>query len=128
MSGGAGAAGCALLSPFDSLLWERDRTQRLLGFTHLFELYVTATKRRYGYYVLPFLLGDKIVARVDLKAQRESGTLAVLGAYLEPGATRASVSRELAEELRDLADWLDLDTIDISDRGDLSAGLRTACR
>ncbi len=116
----------ALISPFDSLIWERDRTQRLFGFKHVFELYVKAAKRRYGYYVLPFLLGDKIVARVDLKAQRDSGTLAVLGAYIEPGASAAWVSRELADELRDLAGWLGLDTLEISDRGDLSANLRAA--
>jgi hypothetical protein len=118
----------ALLSPFDSLIWERDRTQRLFGFKHLFELYVTASKRQYGYFVLPFLLGDKIVARVDLKAQRDTGTLAVLGAHIEPGASAASVSGELAAELRYLADWLSLDTVEISQRGDLSAELRAASR
>jgi uncharacterized protein len=118
----------ALLSPFDSLIWERDRTQRLFGFRHLFELYVTASKRRYGYFVLPFLLGDKIVARVDLKAQRETGTLAVLGAYIEPGSSAPSISGELAAELRRVADWLSLDTVEISQRGDLSADLRVAAR
>jgi uncharacterized protein len=118
----------ALLSPFDSLIWERDRTQRLFGFRHLFELYVTASKRRYGYFVLPFLLGDKIVARVDLKAQRETGTLAVLGAYIEPGSSAPSISGDLAAELRRVADWLSLDTVEISQRGDLSADLRVAAR
>jgi uncharacterized protein len=117
----------ALLSPFDSLIWTRDRTERFLGFKHLFELYVTAPKRRYGYYVLPLLLGDKIVARVDLKARRELGTLAVLAAYIEPGASAASVSGELALELRDLASWLGLEKLEISERGDLSAELRAAC-
>jgi uncharacterized protein len=106
----------------------RDRTQRLFGFKHLFELYVTASKRRYGYFVLPFLLGDKIVARVDLKAQRDTSTLAVLSAYIEPGSAASSISGELAAELRRLADWLSLDTLEISQRGDLSPDLRVAAR
>jgi uncharacterized protein YcaQ len=116
----------ALVSPFDSLIWERARTQRLFGFQHVFELYVKAPKRRFGYYVLPFLLGDEIVARVDLKAARIDGKLMVLGAYAEPGAAAARVSRELAEELRDLAGWLGLGEIEVEDRGDLAAPLRRA--
>jgi uncharacterized protein len=124
----AAAAGRkALLSPFDSLLWQRDRNQRLFGFQHSFELYVSAQKRRYGYYVLPFLLGDAIVARVDLKAHRNGGRLLVLGAYAEPGVPAGAVAGELAGELRLLAGWLELDTINVSDRGDLAAELDRAC-
>ena len=114
----------ALLSPFDSLLWERSRNERLFGFTHSFELYVKPEKRQYGYYVLPFLLGESLVGRVDLKADRERNTLLVLGAYSErPSRT---IPAELATELKDLARWLELGTIDVTDRGDLAPALRKA--
>ena len=115
----------ALLSPFDSLLFERDRVERLFGFRHSFELYVKPAQRRYGYFVLPFLLGDSLVARVDLKADRATRTLLVLGAFGEP-ALPGSAPAELAAELRDLATWLELDSIEVADRGDLSPALRSA--
>jgi len=116
----------ALLSPFDSLLWERDRVERLFGFRHSFELYVKPANRRYGYFVLPFLLGDALVARVDLKADREGKTLLVLGTYAEPGAAVRTVAPALAAELRELAGWLELDGIEVADRGDLAGALRRA--
>ena len=116
----------ALLSPFDSLIWHRDRAERLFGYRHVFELYVPAAKRRYGYFVLPFLLGDTIAARVDLKAARDVATLQVLAAYLEPGAPAAPTAAELADELRSIAEWLSLESIQVSERGDLTAHLRSA--
>lgn len=110
----------ALLSPFDSLLWERSRVQRLFGFTHSFELYVKPEKRMYGYYVLPFLFEENLVARVDLKADRANGRLQVLGAFLEPEMPPRSQIREaLRAAVDDMATWLRLDRVDITQDGNL---------
>jgi uncharacterized protein YcaQ len=114
----------ALLGPFDSLTWSRDRTKRLFGFEFSFEIYVPEAKRRFGYYVLPFLLGDALVARVDLKADRPRSTLVVAGAYAEPGTDAEKVAPALRRELQRMAGWLMLDHLEIGERGDLAARLR----
>ncbi|MCW0216570.1 MAG: winged helix DNA-binding domain-containing protein [Pseudonocardia sp.] len=118
--------GRALLCPFDPLIWERDRTERIFGFRYRIEIYVPEPKREYGYYVFPFLLDGEIVARVDLKADRAAGVLRVQGAFAEPGVDTARVTAELAAELRVMAEWLELDGVVAGDRGDLAAPVAAA--
>ena len=124
---GAGDAR-GFVTPFDSLVWERGRIERLFGMKYTIEMYVPPPQRVYGYYVCPFLLGDTLVARCDLKADRGRKILMVQSAYLEPGQNGRRVVPDLASELRQMQTWLELDRIEVSERGDLAGMLRGSMR
>jgi uncharacterized protein YcaQ len=119
-------AGRTLVNPFNTFMWNRDRIERFHDFSYRIEIYVPEPKRVYGYYVFPFLLGEDLVARVDLKADRKAGVLRVPGVFGEDGHDRRRVTSELAIELAELARWLGLDDIAVGDRGDLAENLRRA--
>ena len=114
----------ALLSPFDPVVWNRDRAMRMFGFRYRIEIYTPTPKRQFGYYVLPFLLGDELVGRVDLKADNANRALLVQSAWAEPGVNEREVAAELMEELRSMASWLELDRVEVTGRGDLGPSLQ----
>lgn len=109
--------GASLLSPFDPVVWFRPRAQRLFGFEYRIEIYVPQAKRKWGYYVLPFRLGDKLVARVDLKADRHNKVLLVQAAHPESGIDEDASIVSLAQELHALREWLQLESISVKSRG-----------
>jgi len=118
----------SLLSPFDPVVWFRPRAERLFDFHYRIEIYVPASKRKYGYYVLPFLMDDRIVARVDLKADRKNRQLLVLSAHEEAGVDTTRAASKLADELGCLAGWLGLDSVRVSRRGTFARTLAAASR
>jgi uncharacterized protein YcaQ len=118
--------GTALLCPFDPLIFFRPRVERLFGFHYRIEIYTPAAKRQYGYYVWPLLMDGRLVARVDLKADRAADSLRVVGAFGEPDVPRARVAAALAGELESMASWLGLGGFSVSGRGDLASELRAA--
>lgn len=117
--------GASLLSPFDNLIWFRERTERMFGVRVRLEIYTPAEKRVHGYYVLPFLEDEAITARVDLKADRKAGVLIVQSAHAEPWAGAATAER-LVGELRRMAEWLGLESVRVEPRGDLASALAAA--
>jgi uncharacterized protein YcaQ len=116
-----------LVSPFDPLVWERQRTHRLFDFHYRIGIYTVPAQRQHGYYALPFLLGDTLVARVDLKADRRAAVLQVPGAWAELGQDVGAVAESLSPVLDEVAQWLGLASVEPAQRGDLAQAL-TATR
>ncbi len=112
--------GRALLSPFDNLIWCRPRVERLWDFRYRIEIYVPEAKRTHGYYVLPFLLDGELVARVDLKTDRQRSVLVARGAWPEPNVDLVRIGRELKAELETVAQWLGMNEVEVADSGELA--------
>jgi uncharacterized protein YcaQ len=115
--------GSVLLSPFDPIMWNRERAERIFDFRYRIEIYVPEDQRIYGYYVLPFMLDGELVGRVDLKADRKDGRLLVRSAFIEDGRDAATVAAALAGELQSFSEWIGMDDVVVSQRGNLAARL-----
>jgi uncharacterized protein YcaQ len=118
----------SLLTPFDPLVWHRQRAERLFGFNFRLEIYVPEKQRKYGYYVMPYLMNGSLVARLDLKSDRQSGSLLVKGAWPEAGVDIGKTAEQLATDLHRLAGWLQLESVKIQRRGQLAKPLQQSLR
>ena len=115
-----------VLSPFDPLVWNRDRAHRLFGFHYRIEIYTPAPKRQYGYYVLPVLVGEDLVGRLCMKADRQAGTLRVNAAWHEDDVQPGNVAEAIAPTLAEMAQWLGLERVEVTERGNLAQALRSS--
>lgn len=115
----------ALLTPFDPVVWNRDRALRVFDFHYRIEIYVPEPKRQYGYYVYPFLLGDDLVGRVDLKSHRDRGVLEARASWIEDGEDPLRVAPAMATELQLMAEWLGLGDVEVATKGTLAPALRS---
>lgn len=118
--------GTALLCPFDPLVWDRERVERMFGFRYRIEIYTPRAKRVYGYYVFPFLMDGRLVGRVDVKADRKAGVLRIPASHAEPGVDLAAAGVALAAELRAMAGWLGLHDVEVAPSGNLAGATRAA--
>lgn len=118
----------ALLSPFDPVVWNRDRALRMFGFPYRIEIYTPAAQRRYGYYTLPVLVDDRLLGRVDLKSDRQAGVLRVQSAWVEPGADVGALAERVAPVLRRASAWQGLGEVLVADRGTAAAAVRESLR
>lgn len=116
----------ALLSPFDPVVWNRDRALRMFGFHYRIEIYTPAPKRLYGYYSLPVLVDDALPGRIDLKSDRAAGVLRVQSAWVEPGTSAGAMAERVAPALRAASAWQGLGDVVVADRGDAAAAVRAA--
>ncbi len=118
--------GSTVLSPFDPVVWKRDRAERLWGFEYRIEIYVPAAKRQYGYYCLPVLVDGDLVGRLDAKFDRKAGVLRMLSSHAEPGANTAAIATRVADAVWDLARLIDVDAVDVVDKGEFARNLAAA--
>ncbi len=118
--------GTTLISPFDPVVWYRERAERLFDFRYRIEIYVPEPKRVFGYYVLPLMVDGALVGRADLKADRPNSALLVRSAFREEGTDGPSVAAELSGELQRFASWLGLESIELGRKGNLMQALRRA--
>jgi uncharacterized protein YcaQ len=116
-----------VLSPFDPLVWNRDRAHRLFGFHYRIEIYTPAPKRQFGYYVLPILVGEDLVGRLCMKADRQASTLRINAAWHEDDVLPGPVAEAISPTLEQMAGWLGLERVEVSDRGNLAKALRSFC-
>lgn len=116
--------GARVLSPFDPVVWKRDRAQRLFGFEYKIEIYTPAAKRRWGYYVLPVLIDEHLVARLDVKTDRDAGVLRIKAAYVEAGSDARDIAPRVVGAVRDLARLVEVEEVRVERRGSLASALR----